>query len=152
MKPIAFVILLLTVATTAAGDEWTAEQREVVAALDRLSASTRPGGDGVDACAEMLAPDYSHWTVGRSAITGRNAWIEAVREWWNDGWRVVDSSADLLEITIRGDFATTRRVVRESYRGPQGEETDSHTALAETWVRHDGEWRLLRVNAHAMTD
>ena len=49
-----------------------------------------------------------------------------------------------------GDFAFTRRIVEETYLGPDGDSTNSRAALAETWIRGDGGWLLLRVNADVM--
>jgi hypothetical protein len=130
--------------------DWSSQQQLIIDALERLGAATRPDGGGPDAYAEVLAPEYTRWTMGEGPINDRDQWIAGVRGWWENGWRVVDSNAEYLEVTVHGDFATTRRIVEETYHGPSGEESHSRTALAETWVRRDGTWLLLRVNAHPL--
>ena len=57
--------------------------------------------------------------------------------------------AEVLEITVEGPTAFSRRIVTESYTGPDGETTPAaKAALAEVW-RRDGEgWRLQRVTVH----
>jgi hypothetical protein len=49
------------VAAVAQGN-WTSEQHQVLAAIERLSASTALGGAGPDAFAAVLADGFSRWT------------------------------------------------------------------------------------------
>lgn len=146
----AAAAVVLAAAPAAAQQNWTTEQREVLAAMDWLSAATAPDGLGPDAYAAALAPDFSRWTVGSTVMSGKYDWVRGVREWFDDGWRVAQRSTRHLEITVIGDLALTRRIVEETYRGPDGEESRSTAALAEVWTRRDGPWLLLRVNVHPM--
>jgi ketosteroid isomerase-like protein len=127
-------------------DDWSSDQRAILDAIASLGAATRPEGGGADAYAAVLTDDYSRWTVGSSVINDRQTWVEGLRKWFDDGWRVVDSESEYLEITVHGPFATVRRIVEEQYRGPAGERTDSKAALAETWIDEEGSWKLLRVH------
>ncbi|NIP57094.1 MAG: DUF4440 domain-containing protein, partial [Gemmatimonadetes bacterium] len=101
---------------------------------------------GADAYGAVLADDFSRWTIGSDLVNGKEDWVEGVREWFEDGWRVSDRDTRHLEIVVRDDHAFTRRVVEETYLGPEGERSTATAALAEVWVREDGEWRLLRVD------
>ena len=131
-------------------DSWSPEQSQVLAAMHRLSATTAPDGKGADEYAEVLAENFSRWTTGSSVINRKKEWVEGVRGWFDDGWRVIDRHQTVLEITIRADEAFTRRIVEETYLGPDKEKTISKAGLAETWVRSDGSWLLLRVNADVL--
>lgn len=132
------------------GEDRGPEQRAVLAAMTRLSDATAPGGGGADAYAAVLHEAYSRWTVGSDAINDKPRWVEGVRGWFDDGWRVADREVQHLEITVRGDYAFTRRVVEETYLGPEGERSVSGAALAEVWFHGESGWLLLRVDAHPL--
>lgn len=144
--------LLSGASEVGAQQTWSPAQREVLAAIERLSASTAPGGAGAEAYGAVLAEDFSRWTVGSEIMNGKDEWVGGVREWFDDGWRVSDRETRHLEIRVRGAHAFTRRIVEETYRGPDGERSTSTAALAEVWVREEGEWRLLMVNVHPVDE
>jgi hypothetical protein len=129
---------------------WSPEQSQVLAAMHRLSATTAPDGEGADEYAAVLAENFSRWTTGSSVINRKKGWVEGVRDWFDDGWRVIDRHQTVLEVTIRADEAFTRRNVEETYLGPDKQKTISKAGLAETWVRSDSGWLLLRVNADVL--
>lgn len=137
----------------AAAGDWSAQQQEVLTAIAKLSASTAPGGGGADDYAAMLTDDFSRWTIGSDVLSGKQAWVDGVREWFDDGWRVTGREAEVLEITVEGPTAYARRIVTESYTGPDGESSPpAKAALAEVWS-HDGEgWRLQRVTVHPIEE
>ncbi len=144
------VLSILPCAEAHSQDSWSPEQSHVLASMHRLSESTAPDGGGADKYGEVLAENFSRWTTGSKVINHKGEWIEGVRSWLDDGWRVIDRSQTILEITIRGDEAFTRRLVEETYLGPDEERTISKAALAETWVRSDDRWLLLRVNVDVL--
>jgi hypothetical protein len=148
--PLAISLLSVSFAVAQSQDSWSPEQSHVLASMHRLSASTAPDGAGADEYGEVLAENFSRWTTGSEVINHKSEWVEGVRSWFNDGWRVVDRKETILEITISGGEAFTRRIVEETYLGPDEEQTISKAALAETWVRSDNEWLLLRVNADVL--
>ena len=47
---------------------------------------------------------------------------------------------------MKSEFAFTRRIVEETYLGPDDDSSVSKAALAETWVRGDGGWLLYLVS------
>jgi opacity protein-like surface antigen len=127
-----------------------AEQQQILAAIEQLSAATAPEGGGADAYAAILADDFSRWTLGGESHD-RTSWVEGVRGWFDDGWRVAERRTEHLEIEVRGTLAFTRRIVTEQFRGPDGELADPGTAaLAEVWVRGDHGWQLWRVDARPL--
>jgi ketosteroid isomerase-like protein len=133
-----------------AQEAWTPAQEEVLEAMEQLSAATAPGGDGADAYGALLAEDFSRWTIGSEKLNRKAAWVAAVREWFDDGWRVTDRETQVLEIHLRGDIAYTRRIVKETYQGPDGESSVSSAARAEVWVHEEAGWLLSRVDVHPM--
>lgn len=148
----ATLIILGANSEARAQNTWTPEQETLLDSIERLSTSTGPDGGGPDAYRAVLADDYSRWTLGGAVINDRESWIQGMREWWEDGWRVVDREAEVSEIAVHGDIAFARRIVAETYRGPDGETTHSKAALAEVW-RRDGEaWELVRVDIHVLPD
>jgi len=144
-------LIILSQPSAALSEEsWSKEQRQVLAAMQRLSASTAPGGAGPDAYAAVLADDFSRWTVGSDVINDKKTWVEGIREWFDDGWRVSDRKIRNLEIQVRNDQAFVRRIVTETYLGPDKATSSSSAALAEVWVRRADGWLLLRADVHPM--
>ncbi len=129
--------------------DWSPRQREILDAIAKLSASTAPGGGGADDYATMLTEDFSRWTIGSDVVNGKGEWVEGIRTWYDEGWRVSDRTADVLEIAVEGGTAFSRRILSETYTTPDGETSPpAKAALAEVW-RRDGEgWRLQRVTVH----
>ena len=128
----------------------TAGEAGVREAMEHLSAATAPEGGGPDAYAELLAADFARWTVGSDVVNNRDDWVEGMRTWWVDGWRVSAREDNILELTIRGGFAFTRRIATETYAGPDGDTSTATAALAEVWVQEGNAWKLLLVNVHPL--
>lgn len=115
-----------------------------------LSASTAPGGSGADGYARSLAADFSRWTVGSTVIDRKEDWVDGIRQWFEDGWRVSGRKVQHLEITVVENVAFARRIVQETYLGPQGDRTEATAAVAEVWFRQKERWLLLRVDVQPM--
>ena len=129
---------------------WSPEQSEILVLMQQLSATTALNGAGADAYGEVLADGFSRWTTGSTVINHKEEWVEGVRSWFDDGWRVIDRNQTVLEITIKGDNAFTRRIVEETFRGPDDEISISKAGLAETWIRSDSNWLLSRVSVDVL--
>jgi ketosteroid isomerase-like protein len=137
----------------AAPGDWSPQQREILDAIAELSASTAPGGGGADDYAAMLTEDFSRWTIGSDVLNGKEDWVDGIRGWLDDGWRVSDRQAEVLEITVEGGTAFSRRIVSETYAAPDGETSPpAKAALAEVWRRGGEGWRLQRVNVHPIQE
>ena len=132
--------------------DWSPGQRQILDAIARLSAATAPGGGGADDYAAMLTEDFSRWTIGSDVLSGKQEWVDGIRGWFDDGWRVSDRQAEVLEITIEGGTAYSRRIVTETYTGPDGETPPARAALAEVWRRDGVGWRLQRVTVHPLEE
>ena len=144
-------ITLLSPSTPAELDSsWTTEQKQILGTIERLSEATAPGGGGADAYGKVLANDFSRWTMGSDLINTKKAWLDGMRTWFDEGWRVTDRDQTIVEIRVDRPFAFTRRVVEETYRGPDGDGSVSKAALGETWVRRNGVWLLYRVNVEVL--
>jgi hypothetical protein len=146
----AITSLCILSATAQSQSSWSPEQSSLLASIHKLSASTAPDGAGADGYAAVLAENFSRWTTGSQVINRKTEWVEGVRGWFDDGWRVVDRNETIIEIKIRADEAFTRRIVEETYLGPNDERSVSRAARAETWVRSDRGWLLLRVNVDVL--
>lgn len=131
-------------------DAWSPEQKEIVDAISRLSESTAPGGGGADAYGNLLAEDFSRWTIGSDVTNEKEKWVEGIAEWFTNGWRVSDRKQQHLEILVLDGLAHTRRIVTETYSGPDGDTSTSKAALSEIWINREGNWLLYRVNVHPM--
>ena len=136
-----------------AQDSWSDDQRSVMESISEFSDTTAPGGDGADVYGEFLTSDFSRWTIGTTQISTKSAWVEGVRDWFDDGWRVTGREPQVLEITVEGPTAYARRIATENYTGPDGKSSPpAKAALAEVWS-HDGEgWRLQRVTVHPVQE
>jgi hypothetical protein len=145
------LMLLLPCSLAFAQDSWTTEQLEVLASMELLSATTAPNGTGVDGYAAVLAEGFSRWTTGSSTVNSKQVWVDGVRSWFDDGWRVVGRAQEIVEILVIGEYAFTRRVVEETYLSPSGENSVAKAGLAETWIRGEGIWLLLWVNADVLS-
>ena len=147
-----FMLLLFLLCSLASAQEtWTADQLEILASMELLSVTTAPDGSGADGYAAILAEEFSRWTTGSSVVNSKQAWVAGVRGWFDDGWRVVERTQEIVEISVVGEYAFSRRVVEETYLSPDGESSVSKAGLAETWVRGEGVWLLLRVNADVLS-
>ncbi len=159
--PVGLVVglLLLSGATALAEPTWDPSQQAVLAAIGRLSASTAPGGGGADAYGAILADDFSRWTVGSTELNDKGSWVDGIRGWFDDGWRVVDRKSTNLEIRVVDRNAYSRRIVEETYQGPDGDRSSATAAVAEVWVNvaasgegEGADWRLFLVNVHPIPD
>lgn len=139
-------VFSLSVSHAFAQERWDPRQREILSAIETLSAATRPGGGGADAYGAVLAEEFARWTMGSDVINEKTAWVAGIAEWYEQGWRVVGRQSDVLQITVLDAIAFSRRIVAESLEGPGGERSESLTALTEVWVRRDGAWLLWRVD------
>ena len=133
-------------------DSLNVKQKEVIEAMNGLSETTAPKGNGAGAYGNFLADDFSRWTIGSAITNDKEKWVEGVREWFDDGWRVSNREQEILEILILNDFAHTRRIVTETYLGPKGESSISKAAIAEIWIYKNNKWLLYRVNVHPMNN
>ena len=135
-----------------AQEQWTPDQQGIIDAITKLSAATAPDGGGADAYAEILAEDFNRWTMGTSAVTKKTEWVNGIRGWFGDGWRVVDRESQYIEITVRDKKGFVRRIVTETYRSPEGESSSSQAALSEVWVRQNEQWLLSRAEIAVMNN
>jgi len=150
MKILTWTFLAVAICSTGVrAQDWNVDQLAVIAAIDALSETTSLEGRGGEAYGDLLAEGFTRWTVGEASITGRTALIESIHEWWDDGWRVADRRSRIVELTVFGDMAVTRRLVYERYLGPDGESSESNSAVGEVWVRKEGRWRLFRADVQA---
>ncbi|MEB8327981.1 hypothetical protein OO009_01330 [Flavobacteriaceae bacterium KMM 6897] len=131
-------------------DTLNSQQLKIIKTMNLLSETTAPDGKGADSYGSYLSNDFSRWTIGSSITNNKKKWVEGVREWFDDGWRVSERKQQNLEIQIMGNYAHTRRIVAETYLGPKGEIATSKAALAEIWIKENDKWLLYRVNVHPM--
>lgn len=128
------------------------KQKEILAAINGLSGTTSTNGKGADAYGDFLSEDFSRWTIGSSITNDKHHWVEGIREWFDDGWRVSDRKQEIMEIVISNEYAHVRRNVTETYIDPNGDTSTSKAALAEIWNYENNRWILFRVNVYPILD
>jgi len=133
-----------------AQEKMNKQQKAVLATMEALSKTTENNGQGAKAYEKFLADDFNRWTIGSSKIDNKEDWVGGVNSWFEEGWRVSKREQKNLEILVLSEFAHTRRIVTETYLGPNGDTSKSTAALAEVWILSKGKWLLLRVNVHPM--
>lgn len=143
---VAFLLSFIVLKGAYAQTDWNTEQLALIERMKELSASMRIDGGGGEAYAAVLSEGFTRWTVGSTTINKREGWIDGITEWFDAGWRVIDGSLEVLEIDIHGEIATTRRVVRETFKSQEGDTTTYESGVVETWVNSDGKWMLLRAS------
>lgn len=146
-----FVSLLLCATILSFGQEkWDNEQKQIIGSMNKLSETTALKGGGAEAYGWFLSDDFSRWTIGSSTTNSKKDWVHGIREWFDDGWRVSDRKQQLIEIQMMNGLAHTRRIVSETYLGPDGTTSKSKAALNEIWIKEKDKWVLYRVNIHPM--
>jgi len=151
MKAIILVFFLaiglaMTGAQAQSGESWTAEQQQVINAMDQLSQATAVDGGGAEDYAAVLSENYSRWTAGSQLVNDKTSWVAGLDGWFTDGWRVTDRSTQVIDIEVQASFAFVRRIVNETYLGPEDSQSQANAALAEVWVREGDQWKLMQVN------
>ena len=76
------------------------ETERVMEAIAILSESTETDGGGPEVYAGMLCPGFSRWTLGSVQISDRDSWLNGVRGWWEDGWRVSERETEWIQVTL----------------------------------------------------
>ncbi|MBO6577246.1 MAG: hypothetical protein JJ896_17630 [Rhodothermales bacterium] len=148
-------ILLLLLVPQAAAQEAAESTPEAAInrAIDRLSAATAPGGGGAEAYGAELTDTFSRWTLGSRATDTKESWLAGIRSWFDEGWVVIDRETHHITIDVEGGLAFVRRVVSESYQGPDGEITDpARAAVSEVWKSTREGWKLHRVEVVSLPD
>lgn len=145
------IVLFSFFSITLFGQEnWNNEQKQLIETMNLLSETTAPGGEGADSYGNYLSDDFSRWTIGSSNTSNKEKWVEGIREWFADGWRVSNRKQQILEILILNESAHIRRIVTETYLGPKGDTSTSKAALAEIWTKKNGLWLLYVVNVQTI--
>ena len=142
--------LVLTLLSMLAAQDSKIDQVAAEAALElrmaQLSQALDVEGAGGAAYGEVLAEDYTRWTVGKGKINAKTPWVKGIADWFDSGWRVVESTNQILEVTLTKEHAHVRRIVTEAYAGPDGEDESYRTGVVEQWVRKEGQWYLRRAS------
>lgn len=151
IKLFLLIILISLSPKTYSQPEWSGKAKELIETIEKFSETTSPSGQGADAYSEFLHIDFSRWTMGSSLENDKENWVEGVREWFDDGWRVSERHQETIEMLIEKKYAHVRRIVTETYKGPKGDTSKSKAALAEIWIKHRGKWMLFRVNVQPLS-
>lgn len=153
IKLLGTASLLLYFTTICNGQEsYTRDKKAILSVMNNLFETTAPGGKGAKAYGSFLADDFSRWTIGSTVVNDKKEWLNGIKDWFNDGWRVTDRDQQIIEILVLNDIAHTRRIVTESYLGPEGEKSTSKAALVEIWVFRNDNWVLYRVNVQSINN
>jgi ketosteroid isomerase-like protein len=115
-------------------------ERDEVRALEEGVALVL-ANEGFDAYAALFHPDYTNWSGGPKVLD-REAFLEAVRRWYDAGNRAVAVEMRPLSIELLGDLALSRYVLREEFN----DGTVFVGRFASLARRHEGRWTLYRTS------
>lgn len=120
-----------------------------VALIDRMEhIATDLPEKGWDAYADYFSADYDNWVMRSERITGRAAFMEAVRAWRDAGNGASKVEVTPLSIDFLGDgFAYVRSHNKEWFFGPAAEAGRERFEgyFASVWKKEDdGVWRVYR--------
>lgn len=153
LKKITVLIFLCGIFSIAKSQgQWTPPQEEIINVIHKFSESTSENGEGANAYAAFLSEDFSRWTIGSEIINDKAIWVEGIKEWFDEGWRVSDRNQKFIEINIADGLGHVRRIVTETYLGPDGSTSSSKAALVETWKKENEQWLLYRTNVHPIKE
>jgi hypothetical protein len=123
----------------------TEDHKSIKAVMKRIAQSTSSDGLGADEYGKYLHAEFTRWSMKDSEEINKTDFIESVREWFDEGWRVPTREAQIVSFKVIGDMAFSRRIVTETYSGPDGESGSSKSALSETWKKENNNWLLFSV-------
>ena len=145
-ESVCCLLIVLAIAASVVGQEGpatTSESNELLEVARSLSSTTLAGGEGPDAYAEYLHPEFSRWSAGREVVD-HPASIKMIREWWDAGNRQASSEEDTISVQIVGNTGVIRKRMTEKYVDGEGKDTGSFSGfVTQTWVREAGRWKLL---------
>jgi hypothetical protein len=148
MKNIYILVMMMSIiwSTPATESAVITEKEQLKSRMYQLSNTMKKGGSGGQGYAELLMPNFTRWTVGSEIINNKSKWVKGINDWFDSGWRVSESHNDILEIRIFTNLAFTRRIVTETYLGPNNEKNIYRTGVVETWLKEQGNWFLLNAS------
>jgi len=146
LKKILLLLFVMISEMLISQNNWTPAQQEIIDTMEGFSETTAPQGKGGDAYGTFLTETFSRWTLGSDKINRKAEWIESVKSWFDIGWRVTHRSSEYVEILVEKNTAFIRRVVTETYLGPEGDTSTSTAALTEIWKKTIDDWQLDRVD------
>lgn len=131
--------------------EWTAEQREVLAAL-----SDGPVGIEDEASFEAWAggyhPDWTYWRLGTDTTRPRDEHMQLVRAYVGEGNRVVDFELEPVDVILRGDTAVVRLNATETIDLAEGGTRVARYSSVAVLAREQDRWLLLASNLLHLPD
>ncbi|GJL90485.1 YybH family protein [Hyphococcus sp.] len=130
------------------GEFNSAEEQAIITRMEHLA--TDLPEKGWDAYADHFAQGYDIWVMASERITGRDAFMDAVRTWYESGNGASKTEVKLLSIDFLGDeYAYVRSHEKEWFFGPRADEGRKRFEgwFASVWKKEsDGEWRVYRTS------
>lgn len=125
-----------------AGDDWTAEQREILA-LIRSTAEANNASD-VEAWVALFADDFVYMPPGVPPVTTRSGLVEIAEAGFRHD---ADIEIEPLEITVTGGWAFARNRVSGTVTvNPSGEVISVDSNQIVIYRRStSGDWRIARL-------
>jgi ketosteroid isomerase-like protein len=117
-----------------------ARDRDEIRALEEGVALVL-ANEGFESYAALFHPEYTNWSGGPNVME-REAFLEAVRGWYDAGNRAVAAEMRPMSIEVLGDLALSRYVLREEFN----DGTVFIGRFASLARRHEGRWKLYRTS------
>ncbi len=126
----------------------SADGQAIVARMEHLA--TDLPEKGWDAYEGHFAQGYDNWVMASERITGRDAFMSAVRAWYDAGNGASKAEVKALSIDFLGDqYAYVRSHEKEWFFGPRADEGRKRFEgyFVSIWKKEeDGEWRVYRTS------
>ena len=133
-------VFLLCGTSAAFSQEWSAEQMEVWAAVEKLTKDFYAGDiDSLD-----THPEFIFWNSKNSAPGNKQTSVLLDKAWFGQGVKYYGASSTPLTIKVHGDFATVNSYLRV-YEVLPGEESPTFITgrFHSDWKKENGTWHQI---------
>ncbi len=122
-----------------AARQWTSEEQAVIDAVSKGPIGIE---DDFDAWAAGFTDSWSYWRVGASEIRERDEHMRLVKDYIDDGARVVAYEMTPVDLIVHGTAALLRLNATETIEEADGETVVVRYSSAAFLIKEDGVWRI----------
>lgn len=147
MKQVLIITILFIVHFNAAlADEWTMEQKEIIARNEAVPLVLKE--KGFTAYAKMFHPDYTNWYMpgDKDSVRSRENYLDSVKDWFENGNYAIYSKVTPISVEIVGDIAYEQHVQEEHFIDANGNKTKFIGHFSSLMKKYEGKWTFYRTS------